>query len=355
MAELAVNLHMHTTFSDGHASHESIARIALQAGLDAIITTDHNIFVGGLDRYITDKGRKLLLMVGEEIHDVQRQPQKNHLLVFGANRELCAYASEPQRLVYQVGQAGGLAFIAHPIDPPLAAFKEDDLSWVDWDLHGFHGLELWNGYSEVKSVVRFRLQGLFYAYFPNLIARGALPATLRLWDDLHRRGLRIVAIGGSDAHANPMRMGPLRRTIFPYEFHFRAVNTHLITPTALTDDLHADRHMILDALRDGHAFVGYDLPASTRGFGFSARGKSKTVSMGDELRFEDGVTFQIRLPLPVECCLLRDGQVIKRWKDREIITYIATQPGVYRVECYIRYFGRRRGWIYSNPIYIRDA
>ena len=34
MAELITNLHNHTTYSDGHASHAEIAKIAIQAGLD---------------------------------------------------------------------------------------------------------------------------------------------------------------------------------------------------------------------------------------------------------------------------------------------------------------------------------
>jgi hypothetical protein len=28
-------------------------------------------------------------------------------------------------------------------------------------------------------------------------------------------------------------------------------------------------------------------------------------------------------------------------------------PGVYRVEAYIEFKGKRRGWIFSNPIYVK--
>ena len=55
-----------------------------------------------------------------------------------------------------------------------------------------------------------------------------------------------------------------------------------------------------------------------------------------------------------KCRLLKDGQLVKTWRKREICTYIATEPGVYRVEAYRSYIGRRRGWIFSNPIYVRD-
>ncbi len=353
MNELIANLHIHTTYSDGHGTHNAIAQAALKAGLDVIITTDHNIYINGLDQYYQDGDRKLLLMVGEEIHDVMRDPQKNHLLVYGAAKELCTFSGEPQNLINQVTRAGGLAFIAHPVDPALPAFGEDDLSWVSWDVMGFTGIELWNGLSELKSVVHNYLDGIFYAFFPQFMPRGPLMPTLQRWDELLGRGSKVVAIGGADAHALPMHLGPLRRTLFPYEYHFQAVNTHIFTPEPLGSDVFTDRRMILESLRKGLAFVGYDLPASTKGFIFTGRGRNLTVWMGEEIALEDGVTFQIRLPLAVECRLLRDGQLLKTWQDREFITHIVNQPGVYRVECYIQYLGRRRGWIFSNPIYVR--
>ncbi|HEX7975394.1 MAG TPA: hypothetical protein VF498_13380, partial [Anaerolineales bacterium] len=61
---------------------------------------------------------------------------------------------------------------------------------------------------------------------------------------------------------------------------------------------------------------------------------------------------QIRLPRPCECRLIKDGKAIKTWQKRDTCTYITTEPGVYRVEAYIEYLGRLRGWIFSNPIYV---
>jgi hypothetical protein len=50
--------------------------------------------------------------------------------------------------------------------------------------------------------------------------------------------------------------------------------------------------------------------------------------------------------------LLRDGKLVKAWRDKPLITHIDTEPGVYRVEVYIVYLGKRRAWIFSNPIYV---
>ncbi len=84
-----------------------------------------------------------------------------------------------------------------------------------------------------------------------------------------------------------------------------------------------------------------------------AQGKDGVGHMGDELLCHEGVTLQIRLPLRTECRLLCNGKTVKTWYKRENCTYIASEPGVYRVEAYIHFQGRRRGWIFSNPIYIR--
>jgi len=353
MQELIVNLHMHTTYSDGSGKHADIARAGLKAGLDVAIVTDHNVLVNNLEGYFRENGRQLLLLIGEEIHDQTRDPQKNHVLAFGHKRELAIYAIDPQNLIDQIRNNGGLAFLAHPYEYSLPLFNEDEIGWVSWEVHRFHGIELWNGLSELKAVIHSRLQAVFYAFFPEFIARGPEPETLRKWDELLAKGDQIIAIGGSDAHRLKIRMGPFRKTIFPYEFHFRTINTHLLTPQPLSGELIQDRQMILEALRQGHAFIGYDLPASAKGFRFTAQGKEQTAIQGDEIRLNGGVTLQIKLPDRCECHLLQDGNVIRRWVNREVCTHIAAKPGVYRVECYIHYLGKRRGWIFSNPIYIQ--
>jgi hypothetical protein len=353
MREAVINLHMHTRYSDGSGTHKDIAAAALRAGVDAVIVTDHNILVDGFDGYYKEKGKKVLLLIGEEVHDQARQPQKNHLLVFNANREVATYADDPQNLINQVRESGGLAFLAHPDDPEAKAFNETDISWEDWSVQNYTGIELWNALSELKTIVPTKLHGAFYAYFPALVARQPIPATLAKWDELLATGKKVVAIGGSDAHALHMSMGFLHRVIFPYEFHFRTVNTHALLSEPLSGDAARDRSLIYNALAAGHCFVGYDLPAPTRGFHFTAQGRDGTAQMGDEIPAKFGVTLQAKLPSPAEIRLLKDGQVIQTWKNKDACTHITAEPGVYRIEAYRRYLGRRRGWIYSNPIYVR--
>jgi len=353
MEELVTNLHMHTVYSDGRGTHADLAQAAVKAGLDVIFVTDHNIYVSGLEGYHQDGVHRTLVLIGEEIHDRTSLTQRNHLLVLGANRELSHLGGKPQILIQTAQAANGVTFIAHPNEDALPMFNEPEIPWDNWEVEGYTGIELWNGFSELKSVITGRLSALFFALFPRYIARGPHPENLRLWDRLLASGKRVVAVGGSDAHALRMHMGLIQRTVFPYEFHFSAVNTHLWTPRGLNGDIQADKRMIFDALRRGNAFIGYDLPASTRGFRFTAQGKEETAIAGDAIQMNGSVTLQIKLPLICECRLLKDGQVIKVWENRDICAFSANQPGVYRVECYINFLGRRRGWIFSNPIYLQ--
>jgi hypothetical protein len=355
MEELITNLHMHTTYSDGEGSHADIVQAAFKAGLDVAIVTDHNVMATKFEQIYTEGSRKVLLLVGQEVHDQARDPQKNHLLIIGANRDLSMYAKDTQKLLEQVAQAEGLGFIAHPNEVALPAFGEDDISWVDWQVTGYTGLELWNGLSEFKARIKSYLHAVFYSFFPQLIARGPDPRTLKQWDNLLASGKKVVAVGGSDAHAMKKHAGPITRILFPYVYHFRSINTHILTPTELTGDLPADRKMVLQALAQGRCFVGYDLPASTRGFRFTAQAEDGTAEMGDTASLETSVTFHIRLPEAVECRLLKDGQIVQTWHKRNICSYIATEPGTYRVECSIFYLGRKRAWIFSNPIYVRKS
>ena len=359
MHEIVVNLHMHTRFSDGSGTHKDIAEAAMKTGLDAVIVTDHNVLVQGVEGYYrssptyTVKPRRVLLLVGQEVHDQDRVPQKNHLLIFNANRDLSSLADDPQTLINGVNEAGGICFIAHPWDPEAPAFGEDDISWVSWDVEGFTGLELWNGLSELKVVATSLVKGLFYAFFPHFVAHGPIPETIQKWDELTSNGNRIVALGGSDAHALQMNKGPLHRVIFPYEFHFRAINTHVFIPDPLTGDVNTDKKMIYEALANGHCFVGYDLPAPTNGFRFKAKGLNHSAIMGDEIPSKGGVTLHTHLPAEADITLIKDGVAMGTWRNHQTMTYNVSEPGVYRVEAKRNYLGKKRGWIYSNPIYVR--
>jgi hypothetical protein len=51
--------------------------------------------------------------------------------------------------------------------------------------------------------------------------------------------------------------------------------------------------------------------------------------------------------------LVRDGEVLKTWRNTDRSTYTTNSPGAYRVEAYVPFKGRQVGWIFSNPIFIK--
>jgi hypothetical protein len=347
--EIVGNLHSHTVYSDGTGLHGDVALAAARAGLDFAIVTDHNVWVDGVEGYYGN----VLLLVGEEVHDVRRIPQVNHLLIYGAEKELAPQASDPQALIDEVNRLGGVCFLAHPFEKGSRVGADlEPIPWVDWDVTGHTGLELWNTMSEFKGLLWSRLAAVIYAYFPELGLKGPFRPTLRKWDELLKEGQRIAAIGGADAHAATYRLGPLRRVVHPYERLFRMVNTHLLVDHPLSGDLVTDKRLIYDALRQGKTWVGYDRIASTRGFRFVARSGPSVATIGQELVRAAAVTFEVKTPKPGRVRLIRDGRTIVRGRG-ENLSFTTAERGIYRVEVYRRFRGMRRGWIFSSPIYVR--
>jgi len=346
--EYVGNPHVHTSYSDGEALHAEVAEAAAEAGLNFVIVTDHNVWVDGCEGYYD----KVLLLVGEEIHDVRRQPQASHLLAYNVESEMAPLASDPQRLIDEVNQRGGFCYLAHPfeyrspIGPDLVA-----IPWADWDVTGYVGLEIWNYMSEFKALLRNRLAALLYAYLPAWGVTGPFRAVLRKWDELLVQGKRVAAIGGSDAHGNTYSLGSFKRQVFPYAYLFRCVNTHILTERPTNGIFEHDKTLIYDALRRGHTWVGYDLPAPTNGFRFHARSGANRAIMGDVMKRTGAIVLEVETPQRATIQLVRNGKVVARSSGRRL-EHTTAEPGVYRVEAYRSYQLGRRGWIFSSPIYI---
>lgn len=342
---------MHTPYSDGAKWHEQIAEDAINAGLDFIVVTDHNIWVDGIEGYYSNDHGRVLVLVGEEVHNPRRDPQVSHFLVFGAEKEMARYAHDPQILIDETRAAGGYGFLAHPFDPSMPYLDAQSIGWRDWDVEGYHGLEIWNYMSNLKGLVDGRISALRVALNPQKYVIGPRSDTLAKWDELLAQGKRIAAVGGSDAHAFRLSMGPLTRTIFPYEFLFRAVNVHLLLETELSGDLVHDKTLILSAIGQGNSWVGYDMAGPTNGFRFSGQGGSKGI-MGHEVKLDIGATLQVLTPAKCHIRLIRDGEVVKEVANDVNLTHLPVERGAFRVECSIVHLGRKRGWIFSNPIYL---
>ena len=351
--EYVGNLHIHTPYSDGEHYHQAVADAALLVGLDFITFTDHNVWVAGIEGYYGDDERAFVLVLsGEEVHDRTRLPQCNHVLVLGAESEVAGHAHDLSSLIEAVTQAGGLSFIAHPDDRGVDWLGEQSIPWTDRYVTGFTGLEIWNYMSRFKDFLPGRYRAIRNVFQPEDVMIGPSPDTLQLWDTLLEMGHRVVGIGGADAHGTRVTMGPLSHIVFPYDFLFSSVNTHILTKTPLTGDCEYDKTLLYEALREGRAFIGYDIPGNTRGFRYTAQGQNSAVIMGERIHLGHGVTLQALAPARAHIRITRCGEVVAEEKNAENLTHVVREPGPYRAEVFKTFRGLERTWILSNPIYV---
>jgi hypothetical protein len=65
-------------------------------------------------------------------------------------------------------------------------------------------------------------------------------------------------------------------------------------------------------------------------------------------------TLQVESPQRAKLRLIKDGQLLLEKKGKDLVWH-TTEPGVYRVEAYRRFWGEQRGWVFTNPIYVERA
>lgn len=351
MEEIVLNLHIHSTYSDGSGNFHEIAQAALSAELDAVIVTDHNLLLKGKDALYYRNGKRMLLLVGEEVHDMQGSPG-NHLLILNYPKEIAHLASNMQLLINEANHQNAITILAHPYESEIKAFNVRAFGWDQWEVKGFTGIEIFNQMSEFKNRSRNLFALLLNALFPKRFLTEANPKALAKWDELLNAGHRVFAYTGSDAHQSRFKFGPIKLTLFPYLTHFSALNTHAYLPQPLTGELEQDRSLIYIALKKGKFHIGLDWVYPTKGFEFKADYEGGSAYSGDQLIMNQSATIKINLPVQAIVHLLRNGEVIGKWDRRVSIAHTITTAGVYRVECYFPVQGSLAGWIYSNPIFV---
>ncbi|NLA10951.1 MAG: CehA/McbA family metallohydrolase [Firmicutes bacterium] len=345
------NIHIHTRHSDGTGTIAEITAHAAAAGLHYIIITDHETLAG-----LPEEGLRhgVVVLVGAELNR-----ESHHYLALGLKQLVPGSTAHPQQMVDEVRRAGALGFMAHPFEkgsPYIDGGKA--YPWKRFPDSGFTGLEIWN-YSSHWRGRATSIPRTLYWFFLN--RKAALdrppPEGLALWDRYTGSGLRVTAIGSSDAHATKIRVGFLSFEIFPYPFLFRTINTHLCLREVLSNNFSEAKGQIYDALAEGRCFVSFDQLHPGTGFSFCAwqhRAGVAAAIMGEEIRWQEGLQLTVRSPSRrSEIRIIKDGALHCRDRGPEFHCP-APGPGVYRAEVYYRPFcGKARPWIYANPIYIR--
>lgn len=362
---------------------------AKRAGVDAILLSDH--FRPPRDFMNSWRGLKdgILFIPGSEARGFLIAPQASIL----DHME----APVPD-LLRAVARDGGLAFLSHIEERPQHSME------------GLDGLEIYNRHWDAKrdfsTLIALALKLTNPAEvaaleeklrrFPveTLAAQVDYPADyLEKWDtETPRR--RLTGVAANDCHHNQVfvvkmvdestvllgtivdpddkkqRVTALLRPSIrsltqghqpgdtlvrldfdPYLPSFQTVATHVLAPTL-------DEPTLREALRRGRAFVGFDWMGDSRGFRFEAHvGSSAEPAAlpGDELGLAPRLELDARFPLPCSRIrLIRNGTQIALGRGYSL-RHSLQEPGVYRVEGWLRLDGEERCWILSNPIYIRDA
>jgi hypothetical protein len=351
-------IHAHTNLG-GHStgSFDEITSAANANGLDFVLMTEHfsekldtaaetlnglygkTLFIGGNEIETTDGDRFLLIPGGGET--TKARMQGTTAFLEAAKRE------------------NKLAFVTYP-----ERFKS-------WDA-AFDGVEVFSLHTAAKQMSILPAIGdLIWTYpaYPELmLAKGWTRPddNLAKFDEISaRRPISLFA--GTDAHSNigfhffgdETGKRLINIKLDPYETIFRMARMHVL----IEKDKDLDRETLVEAIRAGRFFVGFDVLGDTTGFRFSMTGASATAASGDTINLEAGLSLRAGIDdatVISRIVVYRNGVAVddslEQYTSR--LESVVTEPGVYRVEVYGNDLGPpfdRMPWIISNPIYVRRA
>ncbi len=371
-------LHSHSLLShDCEVPFSEILRVLKVTDRDFICLSDH-----------CTEGRADFSAQWRGLHDgklfIPGFEMQDGFMPFGVSSQVTLIkGTAPGLLARQVVDHDGVLFYAHPEEPR------------DWEQPLLTGMEIYNMHAQFKH------SGGYRSLLPELLVNqprypdrvldrilgGPAPANLQRWDELNRQSRHITGIAGNDCHQNAgvrviytasgslriedtspkvlreIQLNPVTRWLAglcfgplapgrqlwhiqldPYERMTRFVSTHLLA-RELTEPA------ILDSLRAGRAFVGFDALADSTGFIWMATNAAGATVMGESLPWAPGTLLHAAAPQSCRFTILRHGQIVHRALGRSV-DWAAPGPGVYRIEAELNLCGRWKPWIYSNPIWI---
>jgi hypothetical protein len=341
--EFAGVLHVHTALG-GHSRATFDELIEGGQGLDFVILTEHTADLFDTAA-LTLQGRiaGTLFVAGNEVNTISDR----FLLIPGSGDAFLRRKLESVDFLQRFQPQGKLAIVAYP-----ETFRS-------WD-SSFDGIEVFNLGSGVTEAggVGFFLQALWsFGSYPELTIASYLrrpDAGLRSFDDASRRR-PLTLLAGSDAHSNigyHMFGDDTGNRVFQlklddYRTVFRILRTHVLVDRGKE----LDEVTLVNALRSGHAWAGFDVLGSTRGFNFSAGEKI----LGDTVQLREMPNLKVVVPIPARIVLFHDGRNVQEATGREL-RFTPTERGTYRVEVFLESLGTpfaQLPWILSNPIYVR--
>lgn len=331
-------IHIHSRYSDGSGKIADIISAAQSAGLDYLIITDHNKLLPE-QRAFQGRHGNLLVICGVELK--ARRFGKYHFLALGVDSDRPYRGLDfPERLA-RIRDDGGITIIAHPAGAFKTWLALAHRRWQSFPDAPFHGLEIW---TYLHDWVRgLRLGSLRRQYRdPDRSLRGPDARLLAQWDALNLRR-RVAGIAAQDNHARYVPLFGVR--VFPYEYLFRRLLTHVETGP-LTNDAEGDIRRLLAAIAAGESYLANNGLAAADGFRFFAQTTEGERGAGAWL--ENGAeTLRVFSPQKAELKIVRSGETILT-ENTDALELRDPPPGAYRVEA--RLDGSP--WVFTNHINI---
>ena len=332
-AEIVGAYHIHTTCSDGRKTVAEVARIASHENLDFIIVTDH----GSPNREsFGSQGWKegVLVLAGTEISS-----NRGHLVGLGFEKSDKNFSSQAEEAVYQLRSQGGFSIIAHPYSKT---------SWTWGETIDYGGIEIISADGVLKRNIVSSIH-----YWPTLLVRPAFflckilkrpEKNLKKWDSLCRHH-PVYGYYSVDAH-------------LLYGLLFSAIRVHIPLSKPLQGDFTEASRQVYGSLAKGNFFNAIDAAAQSEGFRFWMEVGTQAIPMGSSASLEPSTVLHVLSPPGIKAHIrvIRDGQTCHQ-SDHETLSLEVAQPGIYRVEVYLRERTPLRQdvpWILSNPIFLKE-
>ena len=347
-------IHVHS-FLGGHSSgnFQEIIAAASANHLDFVVMTEHTAQSFNTAQ-MTLKGihSGVLFINGNEVSTAN----SDRVLLMPGLESSASDAPTPsaEEVIKQGRAKKALVFVAYPQE------------FRTWETSLYDGVEVYNVYTNARKINPFIMffDGLWsYRSYPELLFAHfyARPVeNLQKWDQtISSRKKKLVAIAGSDAHANvgislndASGKTLLGLQLDPYERSFQLVRVHVLIPKGKA----LNSETLLEAIGAGHCFIGFDLFCDSNSFRFAASNRTENRIQGDELALDGGVRLSVNTPVASRVVLLRDGNVIKDEFGVVQKEFAVSERGSYRVEVYLSQLPQPvsdQPWIISNPIYVR--
>ena len=345
-------IHAHTNLG-GHStgSFDELIAAANANDLDFVLMTEH--YSDAFDTAaLTLNGvyGKTLFVGGNEI---DTSDGDRFLLIPGGGDAAKARMSGTSAFLEKAHAENKLALITYP-----ERFKS-------WD-SAFDGIEVFSLHTIAKQMNPLTALGdLIWSYpsYPELTLAKNFQrpdANLQKFDEISAQR-KISLFAGTDAHSNIgfHLFGDdgghklINIKLDPYETIFRIARIHVL----IEKDKPFDCESLVEAIRAGRFFIGFDAIGDTTGFSFTAIGSAfvhPEFSMGDNGAWSSEL--KVILPLGARVVVYKDGQPFH--EENGVSAYNSQQVdyGVYRVEVYRDDLGPpfdKMPWIISNPIYVR--